>query len=207
MRIDIFSDVVCPWCFIGKRRLETALTAAAIGDADIRWHAFQLNPDLPREGVERRAYLEAKFGPGAAECVHARLREAGAQAGIDFRFEKIERSPNTFDAHRLLWLAGTQGRQNTLAEALFTGYFLEGRDIGDRDTLTAIAAQAGLQHEVQNVFAGDAGVPQVRQDLAEARGLGISGVPFFIFNGRQALAGAQPPEVFAEALAAARRAA
>ena len=201
----MFSDVICPWCFVGKRRLEQALANAKINDAEVHWHAFQLNPDLPPEGVDRRQYLEAKFGPGAMERIHARLDEAGMSAGIDFQFDKIERSPNTLDAHRLLWLAGTQGKQSMLKEALMKAYFIEGRDVGGRSVLTDIAAQAGIEADIPAWLASDAGVREVREDLMQAAHLQISGVPFFIFEGRLALSGAQPPEVFQQALDAARK--
>ena len=205
MRIDVFSDVVCPWCFVGKRRLEQALDAAKIADAEVHWHAFQLNPDLPPEGVDRRQYLEAKFGPGAMERIHARLDEAGRSAGIDFQFDKIQRSPNTLDAHRLLWLAGTRGRQGPLKEALLRAYFLEGRDVGDRAVLADIAARVGMDGDIPAWLASDAGIREVREDLMQAARFQISGVPFFIFEGRLALSGAQPPEVFLQALDAARK--
>ncbi|MFI4967761.1 MAG: DsbA family oxidoreductase [Gammaproteobacteria bacterium] len=205
MRIDVFSDVVCPWCFVGKRRLEQALAAAKITDAEVHWHAFQLNPDLPPQGVDRRQYLESKFGPGSMERIHARLDEAGKSAGIEFQFDKIERSPNTLDAHRLLWLAGTQGHQGALKEALLRAYFLEGQDVGDRAVLAGIAAQAGIEADIPAWLASDAGIREVRADLAQAARLQISGVPFFIFDGRLALAGAQPPEVFQQALDEARK--
>jgi predicted DsbA family dithiol-disulfide isomerase len=205
VRIDVFSDVVCPWCFIGKRRLDAALSEAGMTGADIRWHAFQLNPGLPAEGVDRRRYLEAKFGgPETVERIHRRVSEAGLSAGIEFRFDRIDRSPNSFDAHRLLKLAAPQGRQHALNEALFKAYFLDGRDLGDRKTLTAIAGDAGVEGEVAEWFDSDAGAREVREDLATAAELAISGVPFFIFAGRYALPGAQPPEVFAQALTAAR---
>lgn len=207
MRIDIFSDVVCPWCFVGKRRLEQALAAAKVTDAEVHWHAFQLNPDLPPGGVDRRQYLETKFGPGAVERIHARLDEAGKSAGIDFQFDSIQRSPNTRDAHRLLWLAGTQGRQNDLKEALMRAYFIEGRDVGDRKVLADVAAANGVTGDIPAFLAGDGGQQEVQADLATAARLQISGVPFFIFEGRHALAGAQPPEVFAQALADLRSAA
>lgn len=205
MRIDVFSDVVCPWCFIGKRRLDAALSETGIAGAEVRWHAFQLNPGLPAEGVDRRRYLEEKFGgPGNVERIHRRVSEAGLSAGIEFRFDRIERSPNTFDAHRLLKLAAPQGRQHALQEALFEAYFLDGRDLGVRGTLAAIAAETGVEGDVAAWLAGDAGAKEVREDLAAAAELEISGVPFFIFAGRYALPGTQPPEVFIEALTAAR---
>jgi predicted DsbA family dithiol-disulfide isomerase len=203
VRIDVFSDVVCPWCFVGKRRLEQALAQAKIEDADIHWHAFQLNPDLPPEGVDRSSYLESKFGPGALERIHERLDEVSKSTGIDFQFDKIQRSPNTLDAHRLLWLAGAQGKQDALKEALLEAYFMEGRDVGDRSVLAGVASQVGLEGDIPAWLASDAGKHEVQEDLAQAARLQISGVPFFIFEGRIALAGAQPPEVFLQALDAA----
>jgi predicted DsbA family dithiol-disulfide isomerase len=206
MLIEVYSDVVCPWCYIGKRRLESALSAAGINDADVRWRAFQLNPELPPEGVDRRQYLEAKFGgPEGVTRIHDRVVEAGKTAGIDFRFEDIARSPNTFDAHRLLRLAAQQGKQGAMKENLMQAYFLKGRDIGGRQVLTEIARESGLDGDVAAWLASDAEADGVREDLANARRLQISGVPFFIFGGRYAIAGAQPAEIFAQALDAARR--
>ena len=206
MRIDVFSDVVCPWCFVGKRRLDAALAAAGITDAAVHYHAFQLNPDLPSGGMDRQEYMRRKFGePGNVERIHDRVREAGKSAGIEFRFDRITRSPNTFDAHRLLALADSQGTQAALKDALMSAYFLEGRDIGDHTVLSDIAAKVGMTGDVPAWLAGDAASDEVRADLTTAARLEISGVPFFIFGGRYALAGAQPPEVFAQALEAARR--
>ncbi len=195
--------MVCPWCFIGKRRLDAVLAGSGLSDVEVRWHAFQLNPDLPPGGVDRRQYLEQKFGAANVERIHARVEAAGREAGIEFRFDRITRSPNTFDAHRLLGLAADQGRQTALKEALLSAYFLEGRDLGDHATLAAIAAETGLQGDIQAWLAGDGGAEAVRTDLAAAADIGIGGVPFFIFAGRYALAGAQPAEVFQQALAAA----
>lgn len=207
MRIDVFSDVVCPWCFVGKHRLDAALAAAGMTDAEVHWHAFQLNPDLPPGGVDRQEYMRQKFGdPATIARIHDRVREAGKSAGIDFQFEKIARSPNTFDAHRLLSLADSQGRQSAFKEALFKAYFLEGRDIGDRLVLAEVAAESGLSGDIPAWLATEAAVDEVRADLKTAARLEITGVPFFILDGRYALAGAQPPEVFAEALKAAQQA-
>lgn len=207
IRIDVFSDVVCPWCFVGKRRLDAALAAAGITDADIHWHAFQLNPDLPSGGVDRREYMQKKFG-GLENVarIHERVVESGRSAGIEFHFDDITRSPNTFDAHRLLTLAASQGRQSILKEALLSAYFLEGRDIGDHAILSDVAAKAGVTGDIVAWLASDAGTREVREDLAAATQLEISGVPFFIFAGRYALAGAQPVEIFAQALDAVRNA-
>ena len=206
MRIDVFSDVVCPWCFVGKRRLDAALATAGLGDAEVHWHAFQLNPDLPPGGVDRREYMRQKFGDEANVArIHERVSEAGRSAGIEFRFDRITRSPNTFDAHRLLKLAEAQQRQGAVKEALLSAYFLEGRDVGDRAVLTEIAAQTGMEGDIAVWLAGDAGAEETRADLAAAARFEISGVPFFIFGGRYAIAGAQPPEVFAQVLAEARK--
>lgn len=206
MRIDVFSDVVCPWCFVGKRRLDAALAAAGIRDAEVHYHAFQLNPDLPPGGMDREDYMRQKFGDAAnVERIHDRVREAGMSAGIQFRFDMIARSPNTFDAHRLLALADTQGKQGALKDALMSAYFLEGRDIGDRAVLSDIASKVGMTGDLPAWLAGGAAADEVRADLTTAARLEISGVPFFIFGGRYALAGAQPPEVFAQAIEAARR--
>lgn len=203
MRIDVFSDVVCPWCFIGKRHLDAALAASDVKDVQVRWHAFQLNPHLPPGGTDRRQYLEEKFGAANIEHIHERVEATGREAGIRFRFDLISRSPNTFDAHRLLCLAANQGRQGALKEELLSGYFLKGLDLGDHATLTAIAAVAGIEGDVQGWLAGSDGTEAVREDLATGARLGITGVPFFIFTGHYAIPGAHPPEVFLQALAAA----
>lgn len=206
MRVDVFSDVVCPWCFIGKRHLEAALGEAQITDADIHWHAFQLNPDLPPEGRDRREYMREKFGDdGNAESLHARITEAGKRAGIGFQFDRIARSPNTFNAHRLMQLAQAQGLGSTLAETLFSGYFTQGCDIGDATTLAELGHAAGLQDDLQQFLASEAQADAVRQDLDTARQIGIGGVPFFILEGRYTLSGAQPVALFVQALQAARQ--
>lgn len=206
MRVDVFSDVVCPWCFIGKRHLESALHEAQITDTDIRWHAFQLNPDLPPAGRDRREYMREKFGDDAnAERLHGRIAEAGKQAGIEFQFDRITRSPNTFNAHRLIELAQSQGLGNALAEILFRGYFLEGRDLGEAATLAELGRAVGLKDDLQQFLAGDAQASAVRNDLETAHQIGISGVPFFILEGRYTLSGAQPVAIFVQALQAARQ--
>ena len=137
LTIDIVSDLVCPWCFIGKRHLEAALAAMPhVGNAVVRWHPFELNPDLPAAGVERRQYLEAKFGgPERAAQIYARVREAGERAGIPFDFDAIVRQPNTREAHRLIAWAQANGDADPLVERLFRAYFLEGRDLTDRKSV------------------------------------------------------------------------
>ncbi len=148
-QIDVISDVVCPWCYIGQRRLAEALARLPAADAarraTIRWHPFQLNPDLPQAGVSRKTYLEDKFGgPERAAQIYARVAAAGATVGIPFAFDRIEIQPNTRDAHRLIAWAQAQGDASGLVERLFRAYFIEGRAIGDRDVLAAIAGEAGF---------------------------------------------------------------
>ncbi len=206
MRIDIFSDTVCPWCFIGKRCLEAALAATPPAETEIHWHAFQLNPELPARGCDRREYLNAKFGGAQAlERIYAHVREAGRGVGIDFQFEKITRSPNTFNSHRLIQLATTQHKTDAMVEALFRGYFLEGRDIGDDATLAGLAHSVGLEGNISTWLSGEGERSEVLNELQAGREFGISGVPFFIFASRYSVSGAQPAEVFRQAMDAARR--
>jgi len=202
MEIDIFSDTICPWCFIGKRRLERALAERPQTDLSIRWRAFQLNPDMPAGGMDRGRYLEQKFGGASnAEAIYDQVRAAGETEGIEFAFERMKRTPNTIDSHRLIRYAGQkaqqgQGRQGAVVQALFDAYFLRAEDIGDPEVLAAAAAEAGLDAEESRVFlAGDAEAEAVRAEDASARQAGISGVPCFLFNGQHALAGAHAPEV------------
>ncbi len=197
MDIDIFSDTICPWCFIGKRRLERALAERPQPDLTIHWRAFQLNPDMPAGGMDRSQYLELKFGGASnAKAIYDQVRAAGESEGIDFAFERMKRTPNTIDSHRLIRYAGQKGRQDAVVQALFDAYFLRAEDIGDPEVLTAAAAEAGLDGEETRAFlAGDAEAEAVRAEDASARQAGISGVPCFIFNGQHALAGAHAPEV------------
>jgi len=207
--VDVVSDVVCPWCFIGKRHLEAALAGLPDGAAAVvRWHPFELNPDLPAEGVDRRGYLEAKFGgPVRAAEIYARVREAGVRAGIAFDFEAIARQPNTREAHRLIAWSQAQGDAGPLVERLFRAYFVEGRFVGDRDTLAALAADTGLDADAARAWlASGQGTDAIEAAEARVRSLGIGGVPFFIFDGKVGLSGAQPPEAIREAIAQARRA-
>jgi len=198
LHIDIVSDVVCPWCFIGKRRLEKALALRPEIAVEITWRPFQLNPDLPPEGIERQAYLATKFGGAAqAERIHATLAEAGATVDIAFAFDRIRRTPNTCDAHRLLRYAGAEGNAERMVEALFRAYFIDGRDIGDRAVLAAIADEVGLDAAGAGAFLASAA--ELEQVMAEDRGarrLGINAVPCFIFERHYAVSGAQEPEFF-----------
>jgi predicted DsbA family dithiol-disulfide isomerase len=195
MQLDIFSDVICPWCFIGKRRLERALAERPQPELALRWRAFQLNPDMPREGMDRAAYLLAKFGHARAGQIYQTIRQVGEVEGIPFRFEKIRRTPNTIDAHRLIRLADLVGLQDAMVEALFQAYFVEGGDLSDTAVLAEIAASAGIDRsEAAEYLASEANVAEVRAESDFAYKVGITGVPCFIANGQYAISGAQEPE-------------
>lgn len=206
--VDIVSDAICPWCFIGKRRFEQAL-AQAPKDVEVlvAWRPYQLNPDMPPEGMDRKAYLATKFGGDArADQIYQRVREAGQTVGIEFDFRGIPRTPNTIDAHRLIGVAGRTGKQDAVVEALFRAYFLDGRDIGDRDVLAAVAATAGLDEKtIRDYLAGPDDVDRVGSEDAMARRMGIQGVPCFILNRKYAISGAQEPAVFLEAIEMLKR--
>jgi predicted DsbA family dithiol-disulfide isomerase len=214
LTVDVVSDVVCPWCYIGKRRLEAALAALRERepglDVTVRWHPFELNPDLPPEGVARRAYLEAKFG-GAARAgqIYDRVRAAGASAGLALDFDAITRQPNTLDAHRLITWAQAHHPESAsaLVERLFRAYFVEGEAIGERDVLVRLAAEAGVPADAAEAFLASGDLADaVRAAEARAQGLGITGVPFFVFDGRVALSGAHEPDTMLDAIAQARSA-
>jgi predicted DsbA family dithiol-disulfide isomerase len=203
MQIDMYSDVVCPWCFIGKRRLEQALETAGYAEqSHIAWRPFQLNPTMPKEGMDRRVYLDAKFGgTEARRAMEERVANAGQVDGIVFAFDRIMRTPNTFDAHRLIWFAGQQGCQDDVAEALFHSYFTMGCEIGTLDSLAEIASGCGLNsEEVQRFLASDRAIQEVRAEEATGHQLGIRGVPYFVINGKISISGAQPPDIFVSAL-------
>jgi predicted DsbA family dithiol-disulfide isomerase len=208
-QIDVISDVVCPWCYIGQRRLAQALARLPADDAarcaSVHWYPFQLNPDLPQEGVPRRTYLEDKFGgPERAAQIYARVAAAGATVGIPFAFDRIAVQPNTRDAHRLIAWAQAKGDAGGLVERLFHAYFIEGRAIGDRDVLVAIAAGAEFDAAAaRDMLASDEGIDAIALMDQRARDLGVQGVPFFIFNQRVAVSGAQEPETLLQAIARA----
>jgi len=215
LTVDVVSDVVCPWCYIGKRRLDSALARLREADPDlpiaVRWHPFQLNPDLPPEGVDRREYLDAKFGgPQRAQEIYARVRAAGETVGIPFAFDAIRRQPNTLDAHRLIAWAQTrrEGDADALVEKMFRAYFLDGRHVGDHEELVKVAAAAGFDpDDARRFLASDELRDAVAGADLRAREMGISGVPFFIFDGKTAVSGAQEPETLLDAIAQARAAA
>ena len=209
IKIDVISDVVCPWCFIGRRRLGAALSLLVEREPKVRplvrWHPFQLNPDLPHEGIDRRAYLEAKFGGRArAGEIYERVRLAGKTVGIDFAFDRIERQPNTLDAHRLISWAQAQGGAEDVVERLFRAYFLEGRLVGDRAVLAAIAGEAGLDAIAAGaMLAHGEGAGSIAAMDRRVRELGVSGVPYFIFEDRVAVSGAQEPGTLVAAIVSA----
>ena len=198
MQIDIFSDTICPWCYIGKRRLERALAERPQEDVTIRWRAFQLNPDMPAEGMDRQTYLDVKFGGREnADRVYNAVKQAGAEEDLPFRFDRIVRTPNTLESHRLLRFAAERKRQDALLEKLFEAYFEQGRDIGSHEVLTELAVDVGLDgSEVKAFLESDEGREEAAAEDQMARRHGIQGVPTFIFNGRYAVSGAQQPEVF-----------
>jgi predicted DsbA family dithiol-disulfide isomerase len=197
MQIDIVSDTVCPWCFIGKRRLGRALAARPEVAFTIHWRPYQLDPTIPREGVDRRAYLQAKFGDGPrVQAMAETIRTEGQGESIAFAFDKIVRSPNTLNSHRLIRWAGGAGVQDAVVERLFLAYFVEGRDIGDAGVLTDIAAEAGLDAAlVRELLGGDADAELVEREAGMANQMGISGVPTFIFDSRLMISGAREPEI------------
>jgi predicted DsbA family dithiol-disulfide isomerase len=200
--VDVISDVICPWCYIGKRRLEKAV-AGLQGQHEVlvRWHAFQLNPSMPKEGVSRKEYRTRKFGSWERSLeLDAKVVAVGEAEGIHFAFDRIERTPNTLDAHRLIWLADEQAVQGAVVEALFRAYFTEGRDISKRQTLIDVVAEAGLdRRKAENVLGSDEGLEAIKEADEQARRFRVEGVPFFIINGKLTLSGAQQPDTFLDA--------
>lgn len=203
LTIEIYSDVVCPWCYIGKRRLERALDRLnGAVPARITWRPFQLNPMMPKKGMDRRTYLEAKFGNlEAFRQLEEQVLAAGAVERIPFAFEKVARTPNTFMAHRLIWYAEQQVRQDAVVESLFRGYFSEGADIGSVPVLGQLAGRAGLDAAAAESFLqSEKGTTEVKAEEAAGHRLGIRGVPYFLLNGRLSISGAQPPDILVSAI-------
>ncbi len=203
-RIDIVSDAICPWCYIGKRQLERAL---AILEQEglafqVHWNPFQLNPDMPNEGRDRAAYRAWKFGSAErAAALDQRITESAAAVGLAFRTDLMTRTPNTIDAHRMIWFAGQNGAQDAVMEAVFKAYFVEGRDIGDHAVLADCAVEAGLSRKTSMDFlAGDLAEPEMRAADEAARQAGVSGVPSFFLDGYGLFSGAMPAETIADTL-------
>lgn len=205
MRIDVFADVVCPWCWIGEARLERALAERPEVEAEWHWRPFQLDPTLPPGGMPWDEFVRSKFGgPENAERMFAHVAAAGATDGLVFDFDRVARSPNTADAHRVIVFAAREGRQKEAAERLFRAHFAEGEDLNDAETLVRLGAEAGLDAGALRAWLGSGeGADEVAAGQRAAQRLGVTGVPFFVFDGRFAVSGAQPVEVFLQALDAA----
>jgi predicted DsbA family dithiol-disulfide isomerase len=202
MVIDIHTDIICPWCYLGKRRLELALDSAPIPDVHVRYLPFELAPQTPPAGVDRAKYLRDKYGDGV-KGNDARITALGREIGLDFEFEKIVKIPNTHNSHRIIWLAGKEapGLQKGVVEALHQAYFTQGKDLRDRKTLVSTAAGAGLEaSRVESLLAGGEGSEEVSALEKKGIGLGITGVPFFVFDNQSAISGAQSVETFISVL-------
>ena len=208
IKLDIMSDPICPWCYIGKAHLDRALESEPDHPFAIEWHPFQLNPDMPAEGMDRRAYLEGKFGgkEGAGRA-YAPVVEHAEKAGLKINFEAMQRTPNTLNAHRLIHWAGIEGRQTAAVSALFKAYFVDARDIGDAEVLADIADGIEMDASVvTRLLATDEDMEGIRKRDAHSREMGINSVPTFIVGGRHAVPGAQPPELWKKVLAELRNA-
>jgi predicted DsbA family dithiol-disulfide isomerase len=206
IKLDIFSDPVCPWCYIGKAHLDRALETAPDHPFDIEWHPFQLNPGMPEGGVNRAEYLEAKFG-GKTKAVeiYARVEQAARDAGLKIDFASIPTMPNTLNAHRLIHWAGLEERQTAIVSALFRAYWCDGRDIGDSVILVEIAEATGMDSALTTrLLASDADAENLRARDIHARQRGVTGVPCFIIGNQYVVSGAQPPEVWANVIAELR---
>jgi predicted DsbA family dithiol-disulfide isomerase len=200
LRIDVVSDVVCPWCFIGKRRLEKALQLAPEIPVEVHWHPYFLNDWIPREGISRTDYLTTKFGsPERYQGIAQRVTAAAAEEGLDYAMDRISRQPNTTDAHRLIRWAGGIGKAAEMKQKLMDLYFTDGADLTNRAVLVQAAADIGLDPEdVREALASDTDVEAVTREAESAKEAGIEGVPCFIFGGRYAVSGAQAPEYLAQ---------
>lgn len=196
MQIDVISDPVCPWCYIGKRRLERALSLRPDVEFEIRWRPFQLDPTMPAEGVDRAEHLVRKFGSvEKLRPMQAVLEQAGLEYGIAFAFDKIRRAPNTLNAHRLIRWSHSLGLQDEMVESLFRSYFVEGKDIGDIKVLAGIGDVVGMDGELlEELLTSDADVESVAQQDSMARKFGVQGVPSFLIGGRALVTGAEDPE-------------
>ena len=200
--VDIISDVMCPWCYIGKRRFEKALEMKPDVSVDVRWRPFQLDETIPRDGIDRQEYLTKKFGGSErAKQIYQAVSEAGDMEDIPFAFDKIERSPNTVDAHRLIRWAVTPDLQDEMVERLFSLYFVEGGDLTDKEVLLKAAEEVGLDLEiVSELMHSDADADLVSEEVQLARQMGVNGVPCFIVANKYAVMGAEQPEVIVRAL-------
>jgi predicted DsbA family dithiol-disulfide isomerase len=201
--LDIISDPICPWCYIGKARLDQAIAETGLDPFEVSWRIFQLNPAMPPEGMDRQAYLETKFGgPEGAERVYSNVRRTATETGLDLKFDAIKRTPNTFDAHRLIRWAKATGNQSAVVQQLFHRYFEQGEDISDHETLLDVAEAAGMERAVvAELLAGDADRETLSEEEQAARRMGVGGVPCFIIDGRYVLEGAQDVETWKKVIA------
>ena len=202
IRLDIFSDPICPWCYIGKSRLDRALEARPDHPFQVQWHPFQLNPDMPKAGMDRRTYLEAKFG-GQESAVKAYLPVAteAEASGLEINLETIKRTPNTLDAHRLIHWAGIELKQNAAIDRLFRAYFIDGKDIGDAQQLVVIADAIGMDGDVvARLLASDADVDDIQARDADARAKGVQSVPTFVIANQHVVSGAQPTDLWSQVI-------
>ncbi|MCY4179849.1 MAG: DsbA family oxidoreductase [Litoreibacter sp.] len=202
IKLDIISDPICPWCYIGKSGLDRALEKNPDHPFEIEWHPFQLNPDMPAGGMDRRQYLETKFGGKEnAVRVYGQIADAAEASGLKINFEAIEKTPNTLDAHRLIHWAGLEGRQTDIVSKLFKAYFVEGRDIGAHDVLVEIAQAAEMNGDmVARLLDSESDLEDIEARDAHARERGVTGVPCFIVANQHALPGAQPPDLWERVL-------
>lgn len=203
MQLDVVSDTVCPWCYIGKKRLDEALALRGSDGITLRWRPFQLDASIPDGGVDRKAYMDRKFGadPDRAKAIGRTIREYGEALGIEFNFDRIEKSPNTLDSHRLVRWAGTAGCQNEMVDILFRRYFTDAEDIGSHDVLLAATAEAGMDTDiVADLLSGDADRELIRREDAMARQMGIQGVPSFVINSKWVMVGAQETQTLVKML-------
>ena len=201
--VEIISDLICPWCFIGKKRFELALAQIDFADqVRVIWRPFQLNPDMPTEGLNRRQYRTKKFGSWEhSQKLDAQVAEAGLEMGIPFNYEIVEKTPNTFLGHRLIWYANQKGKQDAVVEALFKAYFCDGLDVGEIATLVKVGIQAGLEEQpVSDFLRSTEGTKEVQEEEARSKLLGVSGVPAFILNGEPIFSGAQDPNTIIKSL-------
>lgn len=207
MKIEFIFDTVCPWCFVGKRRFERALAQRPGTRTEIVWRPFLLNPDIPPEGIDRRSYLDRKFGgPARVNRIHAAVAAAGAAEGIDFAFDRITRAPNTLNSHRLIRFAAGFGRQPETVEALYRAYFIDGQDIGLIPVLVGIGERLGMPTAaVESYLRSDTDVGAVLNDNGRAHRQGVNGVPCVILDGTYALAGAQEPDILLRLIDIARQ--
>lgn len=199
--VDVVSDVICPWCFLGKRRLDKAIALLEGIKVEVNWRPFFLDPTIPPEGMSRRTYLENKFGAERLKTLHDPILAAGKEDGVPYAFDKITRTPNTMDAHRLIRWSHDGGKQHDIAERLFMAYFILGLDIGDRAVLAKIAGEAGMDSSaISAKLDNGTDVDAVTAEVEQAYRIGVTGVPCFILAQKQGIMGAQPAEVLADAI-------